>query len=156
MKPGARRGIGLGVACAAAASTLAGTAAGAKTPNPCTLVPIGTLGSTVGLTSPGKLSTRPDGRVKQTLCTFTKGATMLEIYVALHQPSGGSGGPPGMVISRPAGIGGGTFATDSNPKFAFANAFFTKGKLDAGVWDNGKVPAAKVLALARIVYKDLP
>ena len=137
------------------------TAAGAASvPNPCTLVPAATLSSAVGLKGvvlKGKVSTRPDGAAKQTLCTFKHGAAVLEIYIAPHQPSGGSGGPPGMVITKPAGLGvGATFAYDQNPKYEFANAAFTKGGFDAGVWDNGKLPAAEILGLARIVYKLLP
>ena len=82
---------------------------------------------------------------------------MLEIMIAPHQTSGGSGGPPGMVIQKPSGLGtGATFAYDTNPKYEFANASFTKGGFDAGVWDNGKYPNADILSLARLVYKALP
>ena len=57
----------------------------------------------------------------------------------------------------PLGLGAGaTFAYDTNPKYSFANASFTKGSIDAGVWDNGKYPSADVLALAHKVYAALP
>jgi hypothetical protein len=142
------------------AAWIASAASAATVPNPCKIVPAGTVVSAVGLKGvslEGKISTRPDGLAKQTLCTFKHGAALLEIYVAPHQQSGGSGGPPGMVIAKPSGLGSGaTFAYDVNPKYAFANASFTKGALDAGVWDNGKFPSADILALARLVYKALP
>jgi hypothetical protein len=155
---------GLRAATTLAAAVLAGaTAAGAlggAVPNPCTIVPSGTVASTVGLKGVslvGKLSTRPDGAVKQSLCTFSRDGATLEILIAPHQPSGGSGGPPGMVMTKPSGLGAGaTFAYDTNPKYLFANASFTKGSIDAGVWDNGKFPHGDVLELARKVYAALP
>ena len=146
-------------AVVAAAGWTAAAPGAAPVPNPCKVVPFSTISTSVGLQGAslvGKLSTRPDGTLKQTLCTFKHDAAALEIYVAPHQQSGGSGGPPGMVLSKPTGLGAGaTFAYDQDPKYEFANASFTKGAFDAGVWDNGKFPAADVLALARIVYKAL-
>lgn len=60
-------------------------------------------------------------------------------------------------MTKPSGLGAGaTFAYDTNPKFAFANASFTKGSIDASVWDNGKFSNAEVLALAHKVYAALP
>jgi hypothetical protein len=148
------------LAVAGASALVAGAAAGgAPVPNPCKLLPGSTIAAAVGLKGTalsGKLSKRPDGATKQTLCTFTHGAAKLQIYVAPHQASGGSGGPPGMVVTKPAGLGAGaTFAYDVNPKFAFANVFFTKHGLDAGVWDNGKFPKGKILSLGRKVYAAL-
>jgi hypothetical protein len=152
-------GAALAVALGAAGSAIAAPAV-ANVPNPCTILALPVVSSTVGLggvTLHGVRSTRPDGRLTQALCTFTHGTAKLEIYVAPHQPSGGSGGPPGMVITKPSGLGvGATFAYDANPHFSFANAFFSKGAFDAGVWDNGKLPNGDILALARSVYKALP
>jgi hypothetical protein len=62
-----------------------------------------------------------------------------------------------MVITKPSGLGtGATFAYDRNPAYTFANAFFTKGSFDAGVWDNGKLPNGDILTLAHKVYAALP
>jgi hypothetical protein len=62
-----------------------------------------------------------------------------------------------MVVTKPGGLGkGATFAFDQNPAYRFANASFTKGGFDAGVWDNGKLPNADILTLARKVYARLP
>lgn len=142
-------------ACAAPA---AGAASAAPVPNPCTIVSASAIAPLFGGKAiVGARSTRPDGAVKQSLCTFTQGAVKLQILVSPHQPSGGFGGPPGMVVTKPAGLGvGATFAYDTNPKYQFANATFTKGALDAGVWDNGKLPNAAVLKLAKSVYAALP
>ena len=105
----------------------------------------------------GKLSTRPDGKVKQTLCTYTNGAATLEIGVSPHVPSGGSGGPPGMVLTHPSGLGtGATFAYGTNPKYKFATALFTKGNIDALVYSNGTYANAGIVALAHLVYAALP
>jgi hypothetical protein len=151
---------GAALAAVTAAGVVAASALGGTVPDPCTLVPGGTVATTVGLkgvTLVGKVSTRPDNAVKQTLCTFTRGAAKLEILVAPHQPSGGFGGPPGMVVTKPAGLGtGAMFVYDLNPQYAFASASFTKGAIDGGVWDNGKFPHADVLALAHQVYAALP
>ena len=157
--PGARLIGAAGAIASLCAAAAAGGAGAAAVPNPCTLVSPAVVSSTVGLSSTlsGKLSTRPDGKVKQSLCTFTHGAATLEIVVAPHQPSGGYGGPPGMVMTHPSGLGtGATFAYGTNPRFLFANASFTKGSLDGGVYDNGKLPTADILSLAKIVYKALP
>ncbi len=143
--------IGGAIACAWVGSAIGA----AKVPDPCTLVPAAKVLSTTGVKVAGKLSTRPDGPVKQSLCTFKQGDIQLQIGLAPHQVSGGFGGPPGMVIAHPSGIGGGTFAYGTNAKFLFANASFTKSNLDVDVYDNGKLPRDKVLALARIVFASL-
>ena len=147
---------GLGVA-AVLGGLLAAVAGATAVPNPCTIVSSSAIAPLFGGTEPpGKRSTRPSGAVKQSLCTFSRGGAVLEIYIGPHQPSGGSGGPPGMVVTKPAGLGhGATFAYDLNPKYAFANAYFTKGAFDAGVWDNGKLRKGDVLSLARAVYAAL-
>ncbi len=157
---GARAYVASGVAAAVlAAGWAVGAVAAGAVPNPCTIVSVSAVSSAAGLKGVvlhGSRSTRPDGAVKQSICTFKHGPATLEIYIAPHQPSGGSGGPPGMVLTRPAGLGSGaSFAYDLNPKFQFANVSFTKSGFDAGVWDNGKYPSGDVLALARLVYKAL-
>jgi hypothetical protein len=145
-------------AFAAPVGPAAAAASAAPVPNPCTIV----SGSAIaplfgGKAIAGTRSTRPDGAVKQSVCTFTQGAVKLQILVSPHQPSGGFGGPPGMVVTKPPGLGqGATFAYDTNPKYQFANATFTKGGFDGGVWDNGKLPNAAVLKLAKSVYAALP
>jgi len=156
--------IGRAALCTAAAvvaavAAVAG-ASGAATPNPCTLVPAGTVASTVGLkgvTLTGKLSTRADGAVKQSVCTYAHGKATIQIDVAPHQTSGGSGGPPGMVKGTVTGLGtGATFFYGTNPKFLFATVSFTKGGFDASVYNNGTVPHEDVPTLAKLVYKALP
>jgi hypothetical protein len=148
--------VGLAVALSSAGSS----AAAPTVPNPCTLLAAPLLSSAVGLsgvTLHSARSTRPDGKFRQALCTFTHGAAKLEISIAPHQPPGGYGGPPGMVVTKPSGLGlGATFIYDVNPRYSFASAAFTKGGFDAGVWDNGKLPNADILTLARTVYKTLP
>jgi hypothetical protein len=143
-------------AAAIAAAVVASGAAGAATPNPCSLVPGATVASTLGLkgvTLSGKLSTRPDGKVKQSVCTYTNGKTSVQIDVAPHQPSGGSGGPPGMVRGVVSGLGpGAMFFYGTNPHFLFASVSFTKGGYDVGVYNNGTVPHQDVPLLAKLVY----
>lgn len=152
--------MGAAIVIGAAAILVAGAGAAPVVPNPCTLVPGSKIASSVGLsgmTLTGVKTTRPDGAVKQSLCTFKHGKAVLEIYISPHQVPGGSGGPPGMVFSKPSGLGAGaTFVYDLNPKYEFANAYFTKGSFDAGVWDNGSFPKGDVLALAHTVYAALP
>ena len=46
-----------------------------------------------GVTLTGKLSTRPDGGVKQSVCTYTHGKTTIQIDLAPHQPSLGPDRP---------------------------------------------------------------
>jgi len=61
-----------GGAAAMVAIMGAAGALGAATPDPCSLVPGGTVAATLGLkgvTLAGKLSTRADGAVKQSVCT---------------------------------------------------------------------------------------
>ena len=152
-----RASVAVGVA--AVSGWIVVGASAATVPNPCTILPGSTISGTVGLkgvTLQGKVSTRPDGPVKQSLCTFKHAGATLEIMIAPHEASGGSGGPPGMVITKPSGLGtGATFVHDENPAYTFANAYFTKGNFDAGVWDNGKLPNADILTLARKLYAQL-
>jgi hypothetical protein len=152
------RVIGVLGAAAVLAGLLAAAADAAAVPNPCAIVPGSAIAPLFGGSAPtGKRSTRPDGAVKQSLCTFTRAGAELQIYVSPHQASGGSGGPPGMVITKPAGLGpAATFVYDLNPKYEFANAYFTKGAFDAGVWNNGKLPKGDILSLAKQVYAALP
>jgi hypothetical protein len=127
----------------------------AAVPNPCTLVPSAAIASAFGGTAApsGARSTRPDGKVSQTLCTFSKGDAKLQIMIAPHQVSGGSGGAPGMVVTHPSRLGSsGAFYYDTNPHFAFGNVSFTKAGLDVSVYDNGKLANAAMLALGRKVY----
>ena len=148
------------VLSAACLGVFATAALAATVPNPCKLLSPATIASTVGLkgvTLTGILSTRPDGAVKQSLCTFTHGTTKIEIMVAPHQPSGGSGGPPGMHKLLPSGLGSGaTDYYDTTPPYTFANVSFTKGNLDATAYDSGTLPNDLVVELARLVYKALP
>lgn len=136
------------------------TASAATVPNPCKLVAPVTIASTLGLkdvTLKGTLSTRPDGAVKQSLCTFTQGTTKIEIMVAPHQTSGGSGGPPGMKKLLPSGLGSAaTDYYDTTPPYTFANVSFTKADIDASAYDSGTLPNNLVVNLARLVYKALP
>jgi hypothetical protein len=150
--------IGVLGAGAVLAGLLAAVAPAAAVPNPCTIVPGSAIAPLFGGTAPtGKRSTRPDGLLKQSLCTFSRAGAKLQIYVSPHQASGGSGGPPGTVVTKPTGLGpAATFAYDLNPKYEFANAYFTKGAFDAGVWNNGKLPKGDILSLARRVYAALP
>ena len=130
-------------------------------PNPCKLVPAATVASTLKLKGPapnGTLTTRTDGPVKQDVCTFAIAGKQLQIDVAPHHGLGGSaGGVPGIKSAKPSGLGAGaTMFYDTNPSFMFATVTFTRGTIDAVVYDNGKVESGDVLALARIVYKALP
>jgi hypothetical protein len=146
------------VAGAWIACVWSGFAAGApKVPDPCTLVPAGTIASTVGVSGAGKLSTRPDNGVKDTLCTIVQGAAKLEISVSPHHGVGGYGGVPGMVLKHIDGLGpNATYAYDLNPKYKFADVTFSNGTFDGDVWNNGSAAPAHVLAVARILYKSLP
>lgn len=153
--------VGSAAVIAACLSVFAPTASATAVPNPCTIVPVATVASTLGLTGvslKGKLSTRPDGRVRQSLCTFTHAATKIEILIAPHQPVGGSGGGlPGMVTATPSGLGSAAHDYyDTEPKYAFANVEFTKGSFDAGAYDSGPIPNSDMVALARLVYTALP
>jgi hypothetical protein len=139
----------------------AAAASGATVPNPCTLVSASAVASSLGLEGApltGVLSKRADGPVKQSLCTYTHGTTKIQVQVAPHIPSGGSGGGvPGMKETTPAGLGSTAHEFyDTNPKFAFTNVQFTKGSFDAGVYDSGTIPNARIVALAKILYKSLP
>jgi hypothetical protein len=159
MAGGARRWLGAGAAAALMACLGATVAAGAVS-NPCKVIPARTVAATVGLEGValhGKLTTRPDGKVKQSVCTYTHGDVTLQIDLAPHQPIGGSGGlPPGTKSSTPSGLGGGRFFSNTSPASAFASASFTKGALDGFVYSNGKLRPSRVLALARLVYTSLP
>jgi hypothetical protein len=152
----------VGAASAAlAVATFAALAQGAApVPNPCVLVSADTVGSTLGLktTAAGKVSTRPDGSVKQSVCTYQDGATMIQLALSPHQQSGGSGGGvPGMKHATPSGLGpAASDFYDTEAKFAFANVDFTKGAIDVVVYDKGAIPNAHMVALARTVYKALP
>ena len=147
---------------AALAAVVAPAAGAARTavPNPCRVVPgatISTAFGSKGASIAGVTTTRPDGAVKQSVCTFNHAGDVLTIYLSPHQPVNGSGGPPGMVLTKPAGLGtGASFAYDLNPAFRFTNITFTRGALDAGVHDNGKLPHQNMLALAKAIYSALP
>ncbi len=137
------------------------TASAATVPNPCQLVSVATVASTIGLKGvplAGKLSTRPDGRVTQSLCTFSHGGTTIEILIAPHQTSGGSGGgAPGMQTAKPSGLGSAASDYyDARLQYAFANVEFTKGAFDAGAYDHGTISNDRMVALARLLYNALP
>jgi hypothetical protein len=139
-----------------AASGLAATV-----PSPCTLVSTATIASTLGVkgtVASGKLTTRPDGKVKQDVCTFTVAGTQLQIDAAPHEPVGGSGGgAPGMKSVTPTGLGSAAeFFYDTRSGFQFASVSFTKGNIDAGVYEHGTLAHERVLALAKLVYNALP
>jgi hypothetical protein len=75
----------------AAATSFTAGAGATGVLNPCSLVPASKVASSVGLSGvvlTGTRSTRSDGAVKQTVCTFKHGDAQLEIYVSPHQASG--------------------------------------------------------------------
>jgi hypothetical protein len=148
-------------AVALAAGAWAASGLAATVPNPCTVVSTATIASTLGVkgtVASGKLTTRPDGKVKQDVCTFSVAGTNLQIDDAPHQPVGGyGGGAPGMKSVTPTGLGSAArFFYDTKSGFTFSNVSFTKGNIDAGVYDSGSLPHGRVLALARLVYNALP
>jgi hypothetical protein len=125
-------------------------------PNPCKLVPVSAINKAFGLPA----ATHTTGTLKQgqvAICVYTHGAAKLQVEVAPKAyGSNGYGGPPGMVVSKPAGFGpGARFLTDTNPKYAFSSLSFVKGAYWGDIWANGKVPSARVLALARVLYEKL-
>jgi hypothetical protein len=142
------------LAVAGLGSVLLGGASAATVPNPCMLVPSSAIATAFGGTAPaGVKSTRPDGKGTQTLCSFTKGVAKLQIIVAPHQASGGSGGVPGMVKTEPKGFGpGAEYVYDTNPHFTFASLDFTKAGLDVEVYGNGKLSNSAMIALGHKVY----
>jgi hypothetical protein len=128
----------------------------AALPNPCKLVPASAINKALGLPA----ATHTVGTLKQgqvAMCVYTHGAAKLQVEVAPKAyDSGGYGGAPGMVVSKPAGFGpGARFTTDTNPKYAFSTLTFVKGAFWGDVWANGKVPSARVPALARVLYQKL-
>jgi len=129
-------------------------------PDPCTIVPVSTLWSTVGLrgvAQRGTVRIWPDGKRKQALCTFKHGDAKVEILIAPHAPLGPFGDPAGTVMTKPRGLGAGaTYTYDRSRAFTFASVVFIKGAFDADVWDNGKFSNADILLLARTVFKALP
>jgi hypothetical protein len=148
------------LAVLASGGLAARASAAPATANPCKVLAGTAIAATVdwGSSLPaGTLSSRPDGQAKQLVCTFKKGTGTLELTLAPHQGPGGFGGPPGMVVTRPSGLGtGAIFAYDTRTGDSFANASFTKGDWDGSVWDNGALPPSVVLALARTYFKALP
>jgi len=128
----------------------------AALPNPCTVVPASAINKALGLPA----ATHTTGTLKQgqlAMCVYTHGGARLQVEVAPKAyGSGGYGGPPGMVVSKPAGFGpGARFIIDTNPKYAFSTLSFVKGAFWGDIWANGKVPSARVLALARVLYAKL-
>jgi hypothetical protein len=128
----------------------------AALPNPCKLVPAAAINKALGLPA----ATHTVGTLKQgqvAICVYTHGAAKVQVEVAPKAyGSGGYGGAPGMVTTKPAGFGpGARFSTDTNPKYAFSTLTFVKGAYWGDVWANGKVPSARVLALARVLYQKL-
>ena len=128
----------------------------AALPNPGTVVPASAINTALGL----PVATHTTGTLKQgplEICAYTHGAAKLQVEVAPKAyGSGGYGGPPGMVVSKPAGFGpGARFIIDTNPKYAFSTLSFVKGAFWGDIWANGKVPSARVLALARVLYAKL-
>jgi len=100
------------------------------------------------------------GTLKQgqlAMCVYARGAAKLQVEVTPKAyGSGGYGGPPGMVVSKPAGFGpGARFIKDTNPKHAFSTLSLIKGAYWGDIWANGKIPSARVLALARVLYARL-
>lgn len=128
----------------------------AALPNPCTVVPASAINKALGLPA----ATHTAGTLKQgqvAICVYTHGAAKLQVEVAPKAyGSGGYGRPPGMVVSKPAGFGpGARFTTDTNPKYAFLTLTFVKGAFWGDVWANGKIPSARVPALARVLHQKL-
>jgi hypothetical protein len=81
----------------------------------------------------------------------------LSVSIQPYAPSGGFGGPPGMIVEhKPAGLGpSGLFVYDTNPKFRFSDATFAKGGYTVDVHANGPDSPDSVLALARAVYSAI-
>jgi hypothetical protein len=156
-----RRLVAASTACLIASSgSVALGAPAAAVPNPCTIIRAATIATTVGLkavTLMGKLSTRADGKVHQTLCTYLHATTTITIILTPHQPSGGSGGPPGMKKVAVSGLGStATDYYDTNPRYIFANVSFTKAGIDATALANGPLANEAMVALAHVLYKALP
>ena len=148
-----RAGLVLALALLVVPAALARPAA---LPNPCKIVPSSAINTALGLPKTAHtVGTLKQGQVE--MCVYTHAGAKLQVEVAPKAyGSGGYGGPPGMVASKPAGFGpGARFITDTNPKYAFSTLTFVKGAFWADVWANGKVPSARVLALARVLYKQL-
>jgi len=161
MFAGSGRCVCVTAAVALAAGAWAATGLAATVPNPCTVVSTATIASTLGFkgtVAGGKFSTQGAGKYKQGVCTFRVGSASVKIEDAPHVASGGSGGgAPGMKVSTVTGFGGETrFYYDTRPGFMFASLGFTKGNIDAGVYENGNIAPDRVLALARLVYNTLP
>ena len=151
--PALRAGLVLALALLVVPAALARPAA---LPNPCKIVPISAINTALGLPK----TAHTVGALKQgqlEMCVYTHAGAKLQVEVAPKAyGSGGSGGPPGMVTTTPAGFGtGARFITDTNPKYAFSTVTFVKGAFWGDVWANGKVPSARVLTLARAFYKAL-
>lgn len=125
-------------------------------PSPCTIVPVSAINTALGLPKTARaVGTLKKGQLE--MCVYTHGAAKLQVEVAPKAyGSGGYGGPPGMVVSKPAGFGAGVrFFTDTNPKYAFSSLSFVKGAFWGDVWANGKITSARVLVLARVLYGKL-
>ena len=75
-------------AVAAPAGLAAAAANTAPVPNPCTIVSR-SAALFGGKAIAGTRSTRPDGSVKPSLCTFSRCAVKLQVFVFSHQQSGG-------------------------------------------------------------------
>ena len=131
-----------------AAVCVCGAEAGSAVPDPCAILSASTVASTAGLKGVVLKGVRAGGA-----CTYEHAGVRLVISVGV----GGMSLPPGTTTSRPSGIGGGGFYQDSAAGDSFANVIFVKDGDGVSIWSNGKLPdAADVLALARLVYRELP
>jgi hypothetical protein len=141
-----------------------GLAAHALTaPNPCKVLPLAALDSAFGLKAgtpiTGKLFPPYKGPTGTSFsCALTVAITQMIVADGPATASAGAtGGPPGTVQTKPAGLGTNAYyAYNLNPKYANAYVRFTKGSFGASIEVNsGKVAPSKVLALGRILYSKL-
>ena len=139
-----------------ATSVLTAGAASIASPNPCKAVAAGVITTALGGAATGKLTSQNANGSKLSICTYTRGAVKLEVEIGPKAiASGGFGGPPGMKIKADAALGpDGKLFYDTSPKYAFANATFTKGSFFGEVWSN-KLPIAKVIPVAKSLYAGL-
>lgn len=135
-------------------------AAAPKLPDPCALAPAKLVAPALGVkvAPKGTLSAAAVGKVTEDKCSWVHAKVTLFVSIEPYQPIGGFGGPPGMVVEhKPAGLGSdGLFAYDTDPKYLFSDASFSKGAYSADVHSNGPDSPSSVLTLARAVYSAIP
>jgi hypothetical protein len=149
--------IGFGLA-----GNLAPAAASAATPvvlpNPCAVAPTTLVAAGLGVAKAGVHATlqskTTDGFHIRT-CTFSHKAVKVVVTLAPagYGAGGGTGGPPGMVIAHPTGLGPkGLFLHDARTGTVFASANFVKDGLWGQAYSDASVAPSTVLALGRYMY----